>query len=473
MKTIVLLALISVLMLNLVIASYGKVLSESDLPRLEPQLRRLINSPRTKSLLASRLAESNRIETGVAPKGRLIIFDPSSIALDLFSENEVGVTIEFLFVPMDKQGVFSFLFLWEGPFPKLVDWSYWFWRTEVGGSTSVDTTWTRRGSPYYVTSDVSVQSGVTLTVEPGVEVRFKKFSDFSGIKVGLSVHGNLIAEGTEESPIVFTTSCDFEDLDQTQGELPPDFEDDFDFFPTDWSGIFINGGSGIFDHCIIEYARTNIQGSGGLQISNSEIRSGETGIIWGGAATILNNIFERHGWHAIFGSPSIISGNIITVRYAHGGIQISEGAPEIMDNIISLEAGDDTFWGRGILVHESSTPIIQGNQIIGFEHQGSGIHVWQESTPNITENTITDCGNGISLHGFQSTPQEIHNNNIFGNSWGISSDNPDILVDAEDNWWGDASGPYHPTENPGGIGNPVTDYVDFTPWLTEPVMMVK
>jgi hypothetical protein len=41
-------------------------------------------------------------------------------------------------------------------------------------------------------------------------------------------------------------------------------------------------------------------------------------------------------------------------------------------------------------------------------------------------------------------------------------------VDARFNWWGDASGPYHPTLNPTGSGNAVSDYVLFDPWLTEP-----
>ena len=43
-----------------------------------------------------------------------------------------------------------------------------------------------------------------------------------------------------------------------------------------------------------------------------------------------------------------------------------------------------------------------------------------------------------------------------------------ILVDAESNWWGDATGPYHPTANPGGLGDSVSDYVDFDPWLGGP-----
>jgi hypothetical protein len=41
-------------------------------------------------------------------------------------------------------------------------------------------------------------------------------------------------------------------------------------------------------------------------------------------------------------------------------------------------------------------------------------------------------------------------------------------VDARDNWWGMASGPYHATLNPTGEGNPVGDNVLFDPWLQAP-----
>ena len=62
--------------------------------------------------------------------------------------------------------MFSLLYRWEWTFAKFVDWSSWFWGTEMSGEISEDTIWTRDGSPYYVTSDVSVQSEATLPVEP-------------------------------------------------------------------------------------------------------------------------------------------------------------------------------------------------------------------------------------------------------------------------------------------------------------------
>jgi hypothetical protein len=42
---------------------------------------------------------------------------------------------------------------------------------------------------------------------------------------------------------------------------------------------------------------------------------------------------------------------------------------------------------------------------------------------------------------------------------------PSALVDARYNWWGDASGPYHPTLNPTGTGDAVSDDVNFDHWL--------
>ena len=48
-----------------------------------------------------------------------------------------------------------------------------------------------------------------------------------------------------------------------------------------------------------------------------------------------------------------------------------------------------------------------------------------------------------------------------------------MTVDAQQNWWGDSSGPYDDSDNtsegglynPTGSGNAVSDYVDYYPWL--------
>lgn len=59
----------------------------------------------------------------------------------------------------------------------------------------------------------------------------------------------------------------------------------------------------------------------------------------------------------------------------------------------------------------------------------------------------------------------IHYNSLTGNDWGVFNGTAGI-VDAVNNWWGDSSGPFNAAQNPEGTGNPVSDNVDFVPWLT-------
>ena len=71
--------------------------------------------------------------------------------------------------------------------------------TSVSGVISTDTTWSVANSPYIVTSDVLVQIGVTLTIEPGVIVKFD-----SGISI--IVDGTLVSQGESIAPIQFTSN---------------------------------------------------------------------------------------------------------------------------------------------------------------------------------------------------------------------------------------------------------------------------
>lgn len=75
------------------------------------------------------------------------------------------------------------------------------------GSITVDTTWTAANSPYVISNEITVASGVTLTIEPGVTLLFNQ-------GLGMTVNGRLLAEGTEASPIVFTRNTGASTWDQ-------------------------------------------------------------------------------------------------------------------------------------------------------------------------------------------------------------------------------------------------------------------
>ena len=106
----------------------------------------------------------------------------------------------------------------------------------------------------------------------------------------------------------------------------------------------------------------------------------------------------------------------------------------------------------------------------------------------IQGNTISSNGcPGIYLEG-SSTDNEIHFNNIEGNTdYGINN-TASSIVDATNNWWGDASGPYDPTGsdpvppcdddptddlNDDGLGDKVSDNVDYCPWLKAPFQVYE
>jgi hypothetical protein len=70
----------------------------------------------------------------------------------------------------------------------------------VGGDVSADSTWRAIGVPWAVEGDISVTSGATLTVDPGVEV----FWTGGGLVVGEGSSGALDVQGTSSSIVLFT-----------------------------------------------------------------------------------------------------------------------------------------------------------------------------------------------------------------------------------------------------------------------------
>jgi len=121
----------------------------------------------------------------------------------------------------------------------------------------------------------------------------------------------------------------------------------------------------------------------------------------------------------------------------------------------------------GIYLSSSSNNNISANQIYNNFRGVSLEHSWNN---NLIANQIYN--NSLGIYLWYSSSDWIHYNNICNNTdhgvWSYG-----YRGNATYNWWGVASGPYHPTTNPNGEGDNVSDNILYNPWLTEPVEIAK
>jgi hypothetical protein len=196
--------------------------------------------------------------------------------------------------------------------------------TNVSGNVSG--TWTAANSPYHVIGHVTIPTGQTLEIQPGVHVLFTGHFRFT-------VNGNLQAIGTEEDSIIFTRA-----------------------YPTEaskWWGIrFTNAPSTcLMDYCVIEYARKE-EGNdidcngGGIHCYNS--------IPTITHCTIQHNWASRGGGILSFTPPSMpitISHCLITDNYSltmGGGIWIQNGSTVTKTTIANNVNGNTYNEGASI-----------------------------------------------------------------------------------------------------------------------------
>ena len=170
---------------------------------------------------------------------------------------------------------------------------------------------------------------------------------------------------------------------------------------------------------------------------------------------IANNTASLNNRYGI-GCADHSSHNIITNNTAYNnarGIYLDQST----NNSLTLNNFSNNN-DYGISLDHSTNNTISGNIINNNSHG-----IWIDGDNNqifgndILNNSASE-GSGIHRKDHVSG-NVIYFNNIVGNSpagsgsYGVYNENETAeTVDAENNWWGSASGPYHPTTNPTGEG---------------------
>ena len=264
--------------------------------------------------------------------------------------------------------------------------------TSVCGPVTSDTTWAPVGNDYIVTCDVQVESGVTLTIQPGVTVKFDAGTS-------LKVDGILIADG-----------CTF-----TSNESSPDEGDWghilFTAFSTDATldtqGNYVSGSK--LQNCLVEWGGYGAGVNGQLETV--------------AASPFIDQNILKYSWSSgVYATgrssvkPVFISQNSVTNNLAHGpsgGIYVSFG--HVISNTISgngiVTVAPGTENGGGI--HAVASTLINNfvsNNVTQYD--GGGIYaIGSTLTGNTVSSNAAYYGGGLYVSG-----STVEKNTVSGNT---------------------------------------------------------
>jgi hypothetical protein len=275
------------------------------------------------------------------------------------------------------------------------------------------TTWTLENSPYVINCDVYININDVLTIEPGVVVKSGMYLNSGGIYVHGDQGGQLLAIGTENEPIIFTSV-----IDNTVGGVIYDGEIPYSPFPGAWKGfLFENNTQSELRNVEIRYAGdfsswavVRMVNSSGVKIDNLIIKESTEVVIRIQDSEIeINNININEGDYSV------------AIWFEGEGTFTLENSAILNCMIYGILIDNDSSF--------TAMPVIKNNLISGNVY--SGLNYENETGPTL---------------------------------------------DATGNDWGHESGPQHP-DNQEGQGDQISGNVIFDPWIgkssgLDPVILI-
>jgi parallel beta-helix repeat protein len=349
-------------------------------------------------------------------------------------------------------------------------------------SLTVHTLGSQSGSTGRIQEGVNLVSGSTVHVAAGTYGPFTVVS-----KTGLTIQasGAVTVQGVQVVATAYTNrDCVAFVKDSTNIVL-----DGLTIGPNTGQtqakdyGVIYENSSGEINNCTV-----SPQTSGDLQ-------SSAIGIWDGSDVTIDSCTIED------FGRLGVFIYNGCTVDILGGSIegQVYSGVGEVCYGVEVEGAYMDATPGTGSDVTIDGVEIYNCDNTAGPTWVSGGVLIngWLEYFDADDSTTIVEnCDihdNEIGIIATKSPSSSAHCNNIYDNrDYGVYSgaahDTSTAVFDAENNWWGDASGPNDPNgtnevppctgdptteKNADGAGDEVSDNVNYCPWLGETLAPTK
>lgn len=261
------------------------------------------------------------------------------------------------------------------------------------------------------------------------------------------------------------TNCSFEDLKYTP------LRTSLVSYPASTSGNTISGSTyraiGVLDGETlvqeITLPKRNFAGItnipylfGNYEIASNAVLTIEPGVV----LKFFDNkrLTVRKGLQALGGSSA--DSNIVFTHFRddfYGGDT----------NADSTDSSPGSWYGI-YFEDESNDPLCNLDHVI---IQYTGNYYWSDRGAIVTTNASPTITNSILRNNYHGVVAKGASNpvinfcDIYQNEGlGVNNIDQSFVINAENNWWGNNSGPTHST-NPGGAGQAVSDAVDFDPWL--------
>jgi hypothetical protein len=369
--------------------------------------------------------------------------------------------------------------------------------------------------PVILLNPTVVPDGATLTIAAGTEVRTPPGGLFTA-----QVGGALIAEGTAAAPVTFRAN--------TAAAIPGDWYHivaqagsrlRLKHCDIGYGGKYSNpalilrGSDAVIENSIVHHAAATgvqLEGAGVTPtITNTRVESNAGWAIYQNTLSMAPSYsgvtLAGNGHDALLvdgdqvagavaldaagigGAPihfvrpaTVLDGASLTLAagtqlrvpsswalaVAAGGTLVAAGTPASRVSILpDVDPPAGGYWYYLDAQPGSHLRLTDTDLRSGGRYASSSVRI-QTGDAKVERCTVRD-GGGDGIWVANEAYPRLAGNHILQNVFGVRNGSTRAFVDARMTWWGDASGPYHPTLNPQGKGNAVSDRVLFVPWLED------
>ena len=277
--------------------------------------------------------------------------------------------------------------------------------TDVNGIISSNTDWTLANSPYIVTGNILVSTGITLTIDPGVTVKFN-----SGLS--MQIDGTLLAQGTSNNQITFTSNT--KDSVGVWDYIYFSSASTNAVYENNIYGKYLSGS--ILEYCIIQYAGgASINYNGALRLESAPFINYCTISDNSASGIMVNNLNGNLNLNLKI-TNSTISNNVSSSGVCFGMSISNRGTTVLSGNTITKNIANGNGVSGIYVFGPGGTASISNNKIINNIYSGGGCGISVDyATATIFDNIITNnTGYGI-CHNVAAT---ISDNLIINNAGG-------------------------------------------------------